>query len=133
MGPEYFPNTLTNVAAAAGYKDIIFFFHDLLRLRMLDKYGMSGSIFMTSSIKGAVSYGVDLISKLRFVVLIITHEAIPPVSLDCPTDPQLINDKFGKQVDLVIDGGIGGITPSTIISFVSGEAEVIREGAGQVI
>jgi tRNA threonylcarbamoyl adenosine modification protein (Sua5/YciO/YrdC/YwlC family) len=49
------------------------------------------------------------------------------------TDPDLINDKFGKQVDLVIDGGIGGIVPSTIISFVNGEAEVIREGAGEVI
>lgn len=46
------------------------------------------------------------------------------------TDPDLIHDKFEKLVDLVIDGGIGGMVPSTIISFVSGEAEVIREGAG---
>ena len=49
------------------------------------------------------------------------------------TDPDLIHDKFEKLVDLVIDGGIGGMVPSTIISFISGEAEGIREGAGVVI
>ena len=63
----------------------------------------------------------------------ILSASLPGEYVEEYTDPQLINDKFGKQVDLVIDGGIGGITPSTIISFVSGEAEVIREGAGQVI
>lgn len=47
------------------------------------------------------------------------------------TDPESINDKFGKQVDLVIDGGIGGITPSTIIDFTSGEPELIRQGLGE--
>jgi tRNA A37 threonylcarbamoyladenosine synthetase subunit TsaC/SUA5/YrdC len=44
----------------------------------------------------------------------------------------LIHDKFEKLVNVVIDGGIGGMVPSTIISFVSGEAEVVREGAGEV-
>jgi hypothetical protein len=33
----------------------------------------------------------------------------------------------------VINGGIGGIIPSTIISFVSGEAELVREGAGEIL
>lgn len=46
------------------------------------------------------------------------------------TDPEMIYDKFEKLVDLVIDGGIGGITPSTIIDFTSGEGVVVREGAG---
>jgi tRNA A37 threonylcarbamoyladenosine synthetase subunit TsaC/SUA5/YrdC len=44
----------------------------------------------------------------------------------------MIHDKFEKLVDLVIDGGIGGIVPSTIISFVTGEAELVREGAGEI-
>ena len=48
------------------------------------------------------------------------------------TDPEMIRDKFDKLVDVVIDGGIGGIVPSTIISFAGGEAEVIREGAGEL-
>ena len=62
----------------------------------------------------------------------ILSASLPGEYVEEYTDAELINDKFGKQVDLVIDGGIGGITPSTIISFVSGEAEVIREGAGVV-
>ena len=63
----------------------------------------------------------------------ILSASLPGEYVEEYTDPDLINDKFGKQVDLVIDGGIGGIVPSTIISFVNGEAEVIREGAGEFI
>ena len=47
-------------------------------------------------------------------------------------DPEEIEDKF-KQLDLVVDAGLGGITPSTIIAFNSeGEVEIIREGAGSI-
>ena len=31
---------------------------------------------------------------------------------------------------MVLDGGIGGMVPSTIIGFTTGEPLVIREGAG---
>ena len=63
----------------------------------------------------------------------ILSATLPGEYVEEYTDPDLIHDKFEKQVDLVIDGGIGGMIPSTIISFVSGEAEVIREGAGEII
>jgi len=63
----------------------------------------------------------------------ILSASLPGEYVEEYTDPDLIHDKFEKQVDLVIDGGIGGMIPSTIISFVNGEAEVIREGAGEVI
>ncbi len=46
------------------------------------------------------------------------------------TDPELMHDKFEKLVDIVIDGGHGGIIPSTVIDCTQGEPEVIREGAG---
>ena len=46
------------------------------------------------------------------------------------TDPELINEKFGDLVDLVIDGGIGGTEVSTIVDCTRGEAEIIRQGAG---
>ncbi|MEJ7911961.1 MAG: L-threonylcarbamoyladenylate synthase [Chitinophagaceae bacterium] len=46
------------------------------------------------------------------------------------TDPELIFEKFEKQVDFVIDAGIGGMKPSTIIDYTSGEPEVLRLGAG---
>ena len=46
------------------------------------------------------------------------------------TDPEIMQQKFLKVVDVVIDGGIGGTIPSTIIDFTKTEAELIREGAG---
>jgi tRNA threonylcarbamoyl adenosine modification protein (Sua5/YciO/YrdC/YwlC family) len=46
------------------------------------------------------------------------------------TDPQDIYDKYGKQVDAVIDGGIGGTMPSTVIICTGSEPELLREGAG---
>jgi len=47
------------------------------------------------------------------------------------TDPEIIYELFGKQVDIVIDGGIGGTVPSTVIDCTNGEPELIREGAGE--
>lgn len=46
------------------------------------------------------------------------------------THPELIEEKFGDQVDLIIDGGIGNSEPSTVVYCVDGEAEIIRQGAG---
>lgn len=46
------------------------------------------------------------------------------------TNPELIQEKFGHQVDLIIDGGIGGIEPSTIVDCTNGKAEIVRQGKG---
>lgn len=46
------------------------------------------------------------------------------------THPELIEERFGKEVDLVIDGGIGGTEPSTVVDCTDGEAEVVRQGKG---
>lgn len=46
------------------------------------------------------------------------------------TDPELIEEKFGETVDLVIDGGIGGTEGSTIVDCTTGEAVIVRQGAG---
>ena len=62
----------------------------------------------------------------------ILSATLPGEFVEDYTDPEIIHDRFAKQVDLVIDGGIGGIKPSTIIDFTSGEAEVVREGAGDL-
>lgn len=47
------------------------------------------------------------------------------------SDPQLIEETFGSQIDLTIDGGILANQPSTIISLIDNEIEVIREGLGE--
>lgn len=46
------------------------------------------------------------------------------------TDPELIDEKWGDQVDLVINGGIGGTEGSTVVDCTQGEAEIVRQGAG---
>jgi tRNA threonylcarbamoyl adenosine modification protein (Sua5/YciO/YrdC/YwlC family) len=43
-------------------------------------------------------------------------------------DPEDIKDIFEKRVDLIVDGGIGGDTPSTILDCTGNEPEVIRDG-----
>ncbi len=46
------------------------------------------------------------------------------------TDPEVLHDDFQKLVDAVIDGGTGGIVPSTLVDCTGPEPEVVREGLG---
>lgn len=48
------------------------------------------------------------------------------------TDPELIEEKYGDLVDLVIDGGYGNIEASTIVDCIGGEIEIIRQGIGEL-
>lgn len=52
--------------------------------------------------------------------------------LEYTTDPELIVEKWGKLVDLVIDGGYGDNVASTVIDLTNGDPEVIREGKGDL-
>ena len=46
-------------------------------------------------------------------ILTTTLPLNPDEDVEYVTDPELIDEKFGLEVDLVIDGGIGGVEPST--------------------
>ena len=61
----------------------------------------------------------------------ILSASLPGDFIEAYTDPEIMHELFEKRVDLVIDGGIGGIVPSTIIDFTTGDPELIREGAGE--
>lgn len=50
--------------------------------------------------------------------------------LDYITEAYLIEERFGKLVDIIIDGGTGGIEPSTIVDCTGNEPTVLREGKG---
>ena len=52
--------------------------------------------------------------------------------LEYTTDPELIYEKWGNLVDIVIDGGYGGNVGSTIIDLSDGSPEVVREGKGSL-
>jgi len=47
-------------------------------------------------------------------------------------DPSLIHDHYKSNVDLVIDGGAVPGKPSSVISLINDNPEVIREGLGDV-
>lgn len=48
-------------------------------------------------------------------------------------DPELIYEKYQDIVDIVIDGGYGGIEASTVIDCTGNEPEIIRQGKGELI
>ena len=49
------------------------------------------------------------------------------------TDPELIYEKYQDKIDIVIDGGFGGIEGSTVVDCTSDEPEIIRQGKGELI
>ena len=52
--------------------------------------------------------------------------------LEYITDPELIHEKYGRLVDLVIDGGYGNNIPSTVIDCTGDEIVVTRQGLGEL-
>jgi tRNA threonylcarbamoyl adenosine modification protein (Sua5/YciO/YrdC/YwlC family) len=48
------------------------------------------------------------------------------------SDPRIIEEQFGKRVDMIIDGGIIAAEPSSVISLLAEGVEVIRAGKGDV-
>lgn len=48
------------------------------------------------------------------------------------TDPELLIEKYEDMVDLIIDGGFGYHTPSTIVDCTGEEIEIIRQGKGEL-
>lgn len=56
--------------------------------------------------------------------------SLPGDMIEEYTDPEIIEERFGHEVDFVIDGGIGGMVPSTIVDCTGGDYEIIRQGLG---
>ena len=52
--------------------------------------------------------------------------------LEYTTDPELIFEKWSSKVDLVIDGGFGDNTPSTVVEVKDSEITILREGKGTI-
>lgn len=52
--------------------------------------------------------------------------------MEYTTDPELIAERYEASVDLVIDGGYGGMVPTTLVDLTGDEPEVLREGGGEL-
>ena len=48
------------------------------------------------------------------------------------TDPEEIYEDFKNQVDVVIDGGVGGNIPSSVVDCTGEELVIIRQGLGEI-
>lgn len=60
----------------------------------------------------------------------ILSASFPGENIEDYTDPEIIQEHWGKQIDIVVDGGIGGIIPYTVIDCTTDEYIILRQGAG---
>jgi tRNA threonylcarbamoyl adenosine modification protein (Sua5/YciO/YrdC/YwlC family) len=61
----------------------------------------------------------------------IISTSLPGEFVEDYTDPEIIQQNIGNKVDLIVDGGIGGIEPSTIVDCSTDDWQVVRQGLGQ--
>jgi tRNA threonylcarbamoyl adenosine modification protein (Sua5/YciO/YrdC/YwlC family) len=66
----------------------------------------------------------ELGEPLMSVTLILPGESLPL------SDPYEIREQIEHQVDLIIDGGYGGLEASTVVNLTEGEPQVTRVGCG---
>lgn len=57
--------------------------------------------------------------------------SLPGEMVEEYTDPEIIYERFGDEVDFVIDGGVGGMVPSTIVDCTTDDWHVTRQGLGE--
>lgn len=61
----------------------------------------------------------------------ILSTSLPGGMVEDYTDPEIVYEKFASQVDFVIDGGIGGMVPSTIVDCTTDDWAITRQGLGE--
>jgi tRNA threonylcarbamoyl adenosine modification protein (Sua5/YciO/YrdC/YwlC family) len=61
----------------------------------------------------------------------IISTTLPGEFVEDYTDPEIIQQNIGHKVDLIVDGGIGGTEPSTIVDCSTDDWQVVRQGMGQ--
>lgn len=69
-----------------------------------------------------------IVSELKQPIL---SASLPGEMVEEYTDPELMYQNFKNQVDIVIDGGIGGLTPSTVVDCTTEPYTLIRQGLGE--
>ena len=60
----------------------------------------------------------------------ILSASFPGENVEDYTDPEIIYENWSNQIDMVVDGGIGGIVPSTVIDCTTDEFVLLRQGLG---
>ena len=63
---------------------------------------------------------------------ILSTSVVDPSAGTLLNDPAAIQEVFGNQVELVIDGGVLVSEPSTVLDLTGDDVVVVREGAGEI-
>lgn len=64
---------------------------------------------------------------------LLTTSLIEDVNnIESNIQPSIIYENYKNKVDIVIDGGLGKLTPSTVLDCTKSEIEIIREGLGNL-
>lgn len=61
----------------------------------------------------------------------VLSATLPGEMVEEYTDPELMYENFKHLVDIVVDGGIGGMISSTIVDCTVEPYEIIRQGLGE--
>ena len=61
----------------------------------------------------------------------ILSASLPGEMVEDYTDPEIMNENFSHEADIVVDGGVGGSEPSTIIDCTGDTPLLIRQGLGE--
>lgn len=75
----------------------------------------------------------ELVRQLGNPILTTSINGDDNLAVEYTTDPELIHEKWENIVDIVVDGGDGGLEPSTVIDCTTDLPEIIRQGKGQLI
>src|SRR5699024_12614687 len=63
----------------------------------------------------------------------VMNTSLPEGPVEEMTNPEIIHERYKNLVDIVVDGGIGGTEPSTVVDCTSGnEPKILRKGAGHL-
>ena len=73
------------------------------------------------------------VPKNKICLDIVKSLGRPIVSTSVPLDdPSVIHDTYSSFVEVVIDGGVISYEPSTVVSLIDDNPEVIRKGKGDI-
>ena len=72
---------------------------------------------------------VEIARRLGNPILSTTIEYVDD---DYAVNPELIAETYNGKADFIIDGGSGGLIPSTVIDCTGADPEIVREGKGEL-
>jgi tRNA threonylcarbamoyl adenosine modification protein (Sua5/YciO/YrdC/YwlC family) len=61
----------------------------------------------------------------------VLSASLPGEMVEDYTDPEIMNENFRHEADIVVDGGTGGTEPSTVIDCTGNLPVLVRQGLGE--